>query len=159
MKRYCLLKKGLMCWFLLGLAGCQGGFYQNGNYPVSAPTTLSPGSRITEKLMPGVLIEGVKPKVILDTAMRERLKKGMIVDKKDAYSLSMTITVPNVQKPTEAKMVYTLYPYQQGLWLTTRVYQVTEPGTDAEISIDVTHKAGREVQLELKKIAEKWLKR
>lgn len=157
MNIYFLLAKGLLCWILVGLTGCTS--YQNETYPVSAPTPLRPGSRISHKLMPGVLIKGIKAKVILDTAMRERLKKRMVLDKRDAYSLTMTIKVPDVRKLTEAKMVYTLYPYQDGLWLTARVLQVTNPGTDRETNMDLSHKAGKELQLELNKIAEKWVKR
>lgn len=144
---------------LLGLAACQNVAHQERDYPVSAASTLPPGSRIAEKLMPGVLIENVKARTILDAVVRERLKKRMKVKKREAYSLTMTIQVPNTRNFTEAKMIYTLYPYQNGLWLTARVYQVTDPGNKTEAVLDVTHKAGKELQLELEKIAEKWGKK
>ena len=159
MRCYYFFKVSLLCVGLLGLAACQNVSHQERNYPVSAASTLPPGSRIPEKLMPGILIQNVKARVILDAVVRERLKKRMVVKKRETYSLTMTIQVPNTRSSTEAKMVYTLYAYQNGLWLTARVYQVTEPGNKAETVFDVTHKAGKELQLELEKIAEKWTKK
>lgn len=145
---------------ILGFAACQTSSSQY-SYPVSKVTHVVPGGQITEKIMPGVRLASqkagvlVKPKLIFDEVIRSRTNKRMQLVRKEPYTLTMKIKVARAKIPTEARMVYSLYRYEQGFWLTARAYQVLHPGRGQESLIDVTSQVAKEIQLELNRIAEK----
>jgi hypothetical protein len=150
-------KRFFLLLSVLWLAGCQ----ISPDRVTPLTSTLppqTPGISITEPIMPGVLIHKGKSKAILDAVVRERLKRKMQVKVRDTYSVTMALTVPNTTKLTEAQMVYSLYRYQEGLWLSARVYQIVEPGTVTEKILDVTRRVETEMQHELNKIAKQFVR-
>jgi hypothetical protein len=145
-------------WVLavLWLAGCQ-----TLSDVIPATSTLppqTPGINITAPIMPGVLITHTPSKTILDAVIRERLKRKMGVKAQDTYCVIMALTVPNTKKLTEAQIVYSLYHYQAGLWLSAKVYQIVEPGTATEKILEVTPRVQTEMQQELNKIAQQFVR-
>lgn len=145
---------------MLSFTACQSPSSQH-SYPVSKVSHVVPGGQITEKLMPGVKVASqkagspVKPKLIFEEVIRGRTNKRMQLVRKEPYTLTMKIKVARAKIPTEARMVYTLYRYEQDFWLTARAYQVVHPGKGQESLVDVTSQVAKEIQLELNRIAEK----
>ena len=155
MNKHLFVRGVFLLLAVLWLAGCQ--ITSDGVVPTTSMLSPIPaGTEITEPIMPGVWIKKGKPKVILDAVVRERLKRKMRVKAREVYALTMALTVPNTKKLTEAQMVYTLYRYQGGLWLSARVYQITEPRTPTESIVEVTLRVEKEIQQELNKIAEQF---
>lgn len=141
----------LLIWFWL-MTGCQT-LDKKVTHSLAMSENHLPGQSLTQKIFPGVLIKNSTPRVIFNAVIRERVKKRMFIKTRDTYTLKMAVRVPKAKQLTEAQMVYSLYHYAGGLWLSVKAYKIMHPGTQQEHILDLTSTVQKEVQQELNKIA------